>query len=419
MAFLVQRSDVGEFRRRYRWMVVVVIGCFLVLTGRLFQLEILEGEVHRGQARRNIVRQITLATSRGVIRDAHGRVLAANRPSYNVYVVPERIDMQTTWPKAASLMGLDEEERQTTEARILKAREGPRKGQQTILRMDVSRDVAAALKTHELGEGMPGIDVAPVPVRYYPYGELGAHLIGYMREVDPDALARLEELGYRAGDRIGAIGVERRWESYLNGQRGWQKTLRGRNRGQANRDDLQSQYLEPPYRLDPVPGRDVSLTIDIELVRSIHRAMRGQLAAAVVVVDVRTGRLLAAYSKPGFDPNVVSGGSGKKAVSDAFRRLFGDPLKPILDKTMSAAYPPGSTYKPFTALAGLGDRLIDPQLQVRCRGGYHYGRRFFRCTGVHNHVNLYEAIVKSCNTYFYALGETMQNSPGRAGIDRL
>jgi penicillin-binding protein 2 len=419
MAFLVQRSDVGEFRRRYRWMVLAVVATFLVLTGRLFQLQVLEGELHRSQARRNIVRQATLATSRGVIRDASGRVLAANRPSYNVYVVPEKIDMQTTWPKLATMMGLDDEEKKDLEQRILKAREGVRKSQQTILRMDVSRDVVAALKTRELGEGLPGIEVTPVPVRYYPYGELSAHLLGYMREVDPDTLARIEDMGYRAGDRVGAIGVERRWESYLRGQRGWQKLVVGRNRRQTDRDNLETKYLDAPYRLDPVPGRDVSLTIDVELVKSIERAMRGQIAGAVVVVDVRTGRLLAAFSKPEFDLNVVSGGSGQKAVKEAFRRLFVDPLKPTLDKTMSAAYPPGSTYKPFSALAGLSDRLIDSQIQVNCRGGYTYGKRFFRCTGVHAHVNLHQAIVRSCNSYFYALGEAMQNAPGRSGIDRL
>jgi penicillin-binding protein 2 len=419
MAFLVQRSDVGEFRRRYRWMVLAVIGVFLVLTGRLFQLQLLEGDLHRAQARRNIVRQATLATSRGVIRDATGHVLAANRPSYNVYVVPEKVDIQTTWSKVVGMMGLDEEEQKELEERILKARDGARKSQQILLKMDVSRDVVAFLKTHELGKGLPGVEVAPVPVRYYPYGELTAHLLGYMREVDPETLARIEELGYRSGDRVGAIGVERRWESYLRGQRGWQKLVVDRHRRSSESEELVSKYLDPPYRLDPVPGRDISLTIEVELVKSIERAMRGQLAGAVVVIDVRTGRLLAAYSKPAFDPNVVSGGSGQKAVKEAFRRLFADPLRPTLDKTISAAYPPGSTYKPFTALAGLADRLLDPQLQVQCRGGYRYGKRFFRCTGVHGHVDLHEAIVKSCNTYFYALGEAMQNAPGRSGIDRL
>jgi penicillin-binding protein 2 len=229
--------------------------------------------------------------------------------------------------------------------------------------------------------------------------------------VGAEDLVRLEERGYRAGDRLGAGGVERRWESYLRGQRGFKKIVRGLSR----RDDVQeveARYLEEPRRVEPIPGRDISLTLDIDLVASIDKAMRGQLAGAVVVVDVRTGRLLAAVSKPSFDANVVSGGSGVKAVAETFRRLNADPLKPSLDKTISAAYPPGSTYKPFSALAALADRLLDQDTEVDCRGGYEYGKRFFRCTGVHRKVRLHSAIVQSCNTYFYELG-------ARVSIDKL
>ncbi|MCA9593689.1 MAG: penicillin-binding protein 2 [Myxococcales bacterium] len=417
MTILVQRSDVGEFRRRYRWMVLFALVVMLVLIGRLVQLQVVEAELHKSQARRNIVGEITLATTRGVIRDAYGKVLAANRPSYNVYVVPELIDLEKTWPRVAQLMELTDDEKKDFLDRIVHIRKssGSRKSQQTLLKVDVDRDVVARLETYE--RDLKGVEVAPVPVRYYPYGELGAHMIGYMREIDPDTLARLEGRGYRAGDRLGAIGVERRWESYLKGQRGWRKVLRGLNRRQS-REDLEPEYLEEPRRLEPVPGRDVSLTVDIELEKSMERAMRGQLAGAVVAVDVRTGRVLAALSKPSFDPNVISGGSGKQAVRDAFRRLYTDPLKPTLDKTISAAYPPGSTYKPFSALAALAEGLINPRMQVDCRGGYEYGKRYFRCTGVHRHVNLHEAIVRSCNTYFYTVGEKVQiDGLAKMGMD--
>lgn len=416
MSFLVQRSDVGEFRRRYRWMVLAVLVTFGTFIGRLVQLQIIEGDVHRAQARRNIVGEIPLATTRGVIRDAFGKVLAANRPSYNVYVVPSVLDMDKTWPQIVQLMNLDETEAGDLKKMILEIRDkpGPKREQQTPLKVDVDRDVVAALKTHEAD--LRGLEVVPAPVRYYPFGELGAQMIGYMREVDSETLSRLENRGYKAGDRLGAVGVERRWESYLRGQRGWRKTIRGlRNK---NREALEPKYLEAPLHLDPVPGRDVSLTIDIEIQKAIERAMRGQLAGAIVVVDVRTGRLLGATSKPSFDPNVVSGGTGQQAVREAFSRLFEDPLKPTLDKTISAAYPPGSTYKPFSALAGLAERLIDPKVEVNCHGGYEYGRRFFRCTDAHGHVNLHEAIVQSCNTYFYTLGDHIQlDSLAKIGID--
>lgn len=421
MNFLVQRSDVGEFRRRYRWLVLVVITLFGVLIGRLAQLQLIDGDVHRAQARRNIVRERYLATTRGVIRDAHGRVLAQNRPSYTVYITPARIDLEKTWPKLVRLVGLDEAERRKIEQRIRKEKaealahasgkdRGRRTEQQIVLKNDVDRDAVAWLETHN----PVGVDVSPTPVRYYPYGELGAHLLGYMREVDQEILSRLERRGYRAGDRIGAIGIERRWESYLRGQRGMRKMLYGLrgNMSRESLEELEARYLEEPRRIEPIPGRDISLTIDVELLAAAERAMRGHLAGAVVVVDVRTGRILAALSKPSFDPNVVSGGSGKSAAVDAFRRLYADPLKPSLDKTISAAYPPGSTYKPFSALAGLADGLIDPDLEVDCRGGYEYGRRYHRCTGVHRRVNLHEALVQSCNTYFYDLG-------ARISIDRL
>jgi penicillin-binding protein 2 len=409
MNILVQRSDVGEFRRRYRWMVVVILATFGILVGRLVQLQVIDGDLHRAQARKNIVGDISLATTRGVIRDAHGKVLAANRPSYNVYAVPDQIDMEKIWPRVVSMMALSDTEVEELKKKIKDAKGGPRGSQQTLLKVDVERDVVAALKTHE--DDLKGVEVVPVPVRYYPYGELGAHLVGYMREIDPDTLSRVEGRGYRSGDQLGAVGVEGRWESYLRGQRGWRKVLRGLNR-KTGREDLEPKYLEEPRRLEPVPGRDVSLSIDIELEKAIEKAMRGQLAGAVVVVDVRTGRLLAALSKPSFDPNVVSGGTGKSAVRDAFRQLYTDPLKPTLDKVVSAAYPPGSTYKPFTALAALADGILNPRMRVDCRGGYEYGRRYFRCTGIHRSVDLHEAMVASCNTYFYQIGE-------RINIDRL
>lgn len=403
MNFWVQRAEVGEFRRRYRWLVLVVLATFLIFIGRLVQLQVVEGRLHRAEALRNIVGERRLATTRGVIRDAHGKVLAANRPSYNVHVVPQYIDLDKTWPQVVKLMRLEPDEAAELKQKILDARaKGEKRAkQQTQLKGDVDRDVVAALETHA-GE-LRGIDVVPVPVRYYPYGSLAAHMLGYMREVDADTLARLQDSDYRAGDRLGAVGVERRWESYLRGQRGWRKFIRGRA-VRERMEELEERYLEEPRRQEPIPGRDVSLTVDIELERSIERAMRGQLAGAVVVVDVRTGRILAALSKPSFDPNVISGGNGKEAVRQAFRRYLNDPLKPTLDKTISAAYPPGSTYKPFSALAGLEQRIINPRSEVDCRGGYEYGKRYFRCTGVHRHVNLHEAMVQSCNSYFYELG---------------
>lgn len=373
---------------------------------RLFVLQVLDGELHDSEARRNIIGESRLATTRGVIRDSQQKVIAGNRPAYNVHVVPSKLDMVETWPRVVELMGLDETEEEELRTKIegIIKKGGNRVSQQTLLQVDVDRDVVAALKTHD--RELPGVRVMPAPVRSYPHGALAAHMIGYMREVDAETLAEHPEAGYRAGDRLGAVGVERRWESYLRGQRGYRRFIRKKARRERV-EELEKRYLGEGSLEEPSPGRDISLTLDIELVRSAEKAMRGHLAGALVVVDVRTGRILAALSKPGFDPDVVSGGKGKDAIRDAFRRYYSDPLKPTLDRTISAAYPPGSTYKPFSALSGLESGLTTPFVQTDCRGGLEYGKRYFRCTGVHKRVNLHEALVQSCNTYFYELATRM------------
>jgi penicillin-binding protein 2 len=411
MSYLVQRSDISEFRRRYKWMVLFVGVAFLALLARLFQLQIVDGEDNRAEARHNIIYEIRLATTRGVIRDAQGKILAASRPSYNVYVVPGRLDMKETWNTLADYLRLGAEERARLEKKLtdIRADNGPRRLQQVLIREDVSRDVVATLETHTAE--MRGVDVVSVPVRYYPQGELGAHVLGYMAQIDAETLARLKALSYSEGDTLGAAGVERGWESYLRGTRGWEKVVVD-SRGIRRSGPETKEFVDDPRRLDPVPGRDLRLTVDSELEQAIEKAMRGQIAGSAVVVDVRTGRLLGLFSKPAYDPNQLSGGAGVDVIRNTFRRVNADPLQPMLDKTMSGAYPPGSTFKPFSALAALEDRIIDPRAKTRCNGYYSFGRRIFKCKHVHGLVALHEAIVQSCNVYFYHLAEA-------AGMDRI
>jgi penicillin-binding protein 2 len=419
MSLVVQRSDVSEFRRRFRWIGLGMVLLFLGLIARLFQLQIIEGAENAAIARENIVRRITLATTRGIVRDRAGKVLGASRPSYNLYVVPEKIepacdakkDTPSTkkidpnvWPRLVHYLGLGDEERLRMEG-ILKnlcESDSKRKTQQILLKEDISRDAVATLKTHEAE--LPAVEVVPVPVRYYPNEEVGAHVLGYMAEVDAEKLGQLRGAGYVEGDRIGATGIERAWESYLHGTRGWEKVFvdaKGRRRQRVD------GVIEEPRRVDPIPGRDLRLTIDAELQKAIGDAMRGELAGGVALVDVRTGRILGLYSKPSYDPNALSGGSGKQVIRDAFRRLYSDPLKPALDKAIAGAYPPGSTFKPFTALAALEKGLINPRGATQCRGAITFGKRSFRCTHVHGPVALHKAIAQSCNVYFFWLASEL------------
>ncbi len=436
---LVPRSDVGEFRKRYKWMALFVFLAFGVVVTRLFYLQIVRGADYAAIAHENIIRRVTLATTRGVIRDANGKILASSRASYNVEIVPGRVMPSArpiryrngqavvrdadSFPKVADVLRLNPDERARFEARIRDAcrtddDKSPCWMQRILVREDVPRDVVAELKQHK--DELHGAEVIANAVRFYPYKHLGAHMLGYIAEIDAEALAKvrpsgyddmpteerqkLNPLGYEPGDRIGATGLEHAWESYLRGQRGWEKRVvdaRGIYRSGPNAERL----LDAPTRQDPLPGRDLRLSIDIELEQAIEKAMRPHLSGAVVVVEVRTGRLLALYSKPDFDPNDLSGGAGKGRVREAFNRLYPDPLRPMLDKSMSGAFQPGSTFKPFAAIAALENRSVKPEDTHRCDGYIAFGRQILHCSHTHGDVAMQAAIAQSCNIYFFSLAE--------------
>ncbi len=409
MSLLVQRPDVGEFRKRFRWLTLFALLVFLTVAGRMLQLQLVLGDDYSAIAREGIVRKVSLATTRGIIRDKNGDTLAASRNSFDMFVEPKRITavdasgaarMEAVWGRLVQLVGMSDEERQRHEQKLLAIRQkgGAQVDQQVVLMEDVSRNTVATLKTH--AHELPGIHVVDVSVRYYPHGNIGAHVLGYMREVDEDMLVELRKQGYAEGDRIGASGLERAWESYLRGTRGWEKVIVD---ARGVRRPVREDIIDEPKKVEPIPGRDLRLTIDVRLQEAMVKALRGELAGGAALIDVRSGRILGLVSKPNYDPNQLSGGFGKQTVRDAFRRLFNDPLKPAIDKTVSGAYPPGSTVKPFTALAALEHGLIDQRLSSVCRGFLTFGKRIFRCTQSHGPTDLHKAIAQSCNVYFYRL----------------
>lgn len=440
---LTSRSDVGEFRKRYKYLALFVSVCFVAVVVRLFQLQIVGGDEYAKIAHENIIRKITVPTTRGVIRDAQGKILASSRPSFNVYVVPGRAAPSArppkngetissdldTWPKIVEVLRLNPEEKATFDASIRTAcatdDDKSPCWHPILVREDVSRDVVAEIKQHQ--QELAGADVVEVPVRFYPYKNIASHTVGYVAEIDAETLgkfrpegwesmtaderAKINPLGYEPGDILGATGVEHAWESSLRGQRGWQKRVvdaRGRYRTGPDAERI----LDQPVRQEPLPGRDLRLTLDVELEQAVARAMRNQREGAVVVVDVRTGRILSMFSKPDFDPNDLAGGGGRARQRDAFHKLYADPLRPILDKAMSGAFQPGSTFKPFSALAALEGDLVDPEETEKCDGYLAFGRRLFHCTHVHGKVNMREAIGESCNIYFFKLAMSV-------GMDRI
>ena len=267
----VQRSDVGEFRRRYRWMVLVVDRrCSSCSSGGSCSSSSSRATCTAPRRARNIVREGYLATTRGVIRDAHGRVLAANRPAYNVYVMPWRSTWRRRGRALARLARLDDAERASLEqtARASVARSTRRTGGASSRSCQGGHRSRRGRRTsRRTRTSSPGIEVAPSPVRYYPYGALGAHLLGYMREVEPRGarLARRARLprGRSHRARSASSGAGR---ATCAGSAGCARRVRGAGR-RLDMAELEAKYLEEPRRVEPIPGRDVSLTVDIELVR--------------------------------------------------------------------------------------------------------------------------------------------------------
>jgi len=403
MSLLSARREVGEFRKRYKWMALGVVVVFSVLIGRMVQLQVVEHDHYASIARENITKTLTLPATRGILRDRSGRIVVTNRPSYDVYLTPSRLE-EGDEARVADLMGLDAEGRADLTERLANVPQH-RRAHQIRFFTDVRRDQLAALETHELD--LPAIDVVVSPIRTYPFEHLGAHAIGYLNELTAEELDELRPAGYRLGDRIGRSGLERAWESFLRGRRGFRRVpvdARGRVMERVLIEDGR------PTLVDPVPGRDMSLTLDMDLMRIVERAFRGHPSGGAVVVDVRTGAVRALYSKPSYDLNEFTSGMSRDRYAE-----MRDPrsFRPLIDRTIYESYYPGSTFKPITAIAALGQGF-DPQTIYHCPGSYMLGRTQFRCnvrTG-HGDVDMRQAMVQSCNVYFYQLAQEV-------GLDRL
>ena len=403
MITLSQRREVGEFRKRYRWMALFVVLVFGGIIVRVAQVQLFQRDRWSGIAQQNITKTLELPATRGVIRDIAGRVVASNRPSYDVYATPRLLQPEDV-DRIASLMGLSRQERASLQARMDEL-PANRRTHQLELYSDIDREQLAALETH-LAE-LPALDIVTVPLRDYPYATLGAHLIGYLNEVNAQDLERSPDPStYRPGDRIGRSGLEKRYEPLLKGSRGFRRVVvdaRGKALEGTRPDSLEVEMMKKP-----VPGHDIQLTIDMGLMEAFDRAFRPHPSGAAVVVDIHTGAIRALYSKPVYDPNEMSSGLSTKRYAE----LTGDPFRPLIDKTMYETYFPGSTFKVITALAALEDAVVDPMQRVECMGSLKIGRQKFRCNKRHEWVDLYDSIVQSCNVYFWELAEEV-------GIERI
>jgi len=388
-----QDAELPEIRRRSRTFAIVVLLAFLVISGRLFYLQVIQGDVYFRITSDSIIRTDTLPAVRGQIRDRKGKVLATVRPAYSVWGTPGAVKPEV-FARLRSVLGMNGDQAMDVWEKIATAPANTRAPAPLLIAEDISREAMASIET---GADLPGIKIVSGPRRSYPMGTVAAHVLGFMNEISAEELRSKKDEGYRAGDLIGRTGIERQWDGYLRGHAGYHKVVVDR-RGLPKTDIR--DIIEGPDTKAAVPGNNVVLTIDAEVQKIAERALRPAPAAGAVVLDVTTGRILAMVSKPSFDPNEMSG----HLTPDAEQRLLSDRYKPLHDKTVGETYYPGSTFKAVSAIAALEDRLVTPEEKVKCHGSFELARHIFKCTKTHLTVNLYEAIMQSCNVYFYELG---------------
>jgi penicillin-binding protein 2 len=408
--FVSSRSEQSEFRRRYRWMRIFVVLTFLVFVGRLVQLQIVRGSELRDESIANVVRTVSIPAVRGRIFDDKGRLVATSMPSHTLVATPHYFDMGKAFARLVQLLGLEEADAEAIGQRVSERLVDPkdmRRFQQVTLLEHITTEQLAAIKAHE--DELPGVEIVDVPVRHYPYGPMASHLIGYMNEVSSEDVEKKSDVDdpYRAGDRIGRTGLERVFEGDLRGVRGWRKRLVDA-RGLPLSREASAGIMPESEAQEARAGNDITLTIDAALQKIVEQALGGNPSGAVVVMDVNSGRVLAEVSKPSYDPNMMTNG----LTRDQKTALEENPFRPGVDKVAYENYFPGSVFKPFTAMAALEENIITPEDVIHCSGFHEFGRRTFRCPHPHGDVNLRDAIVQSCNVFFYNLAEM-------TGMDRI
>ena len=377
-------------RIRFRLIILggVVILIFSLLASRLWYLQITEGQKYAEFSQGNRVRLVPEPALRGIIYDRNGAILAENRPAYQLQLIREDTpDLESTLGKVSQALNLSFAKMNDK----IKANHDLAQFKPIILVDDLEYEKAMYLETFQ--DDFPGITIVVQPRRFYPYNNLAAHLIGYVGIVQED-WKELPEEKRSSSQIVGHSGIELLENDNMIGLDG------GR---QAEVDHMGREIQVLGKSVASVPGQDITLNLDIRLQKVATEAMRGE-SGAVIVMNPKTGEILAMASFPDFDPNLFSGGIDQTNWS----RLLTNPEHPLENKAIQGLYAPGSIFKVVTAYAGLEQGVITPQTEHVCNGEFFIKGRStpFKCwkEGGHGKVNLVDAIKGSCNVYFYNTG---------------
>lgn len=369
----------------------LVIAAFLLLIMRLWQLQILQGSEYRKLSEANRLRFVNIPAPRGIIFDRNHTPLVKNSAYFFASVIPGEFD-QTKTDILAGMLELRGEEIQ---ARMNVAGTSP--FVPVRLKQGLSFEEIAYIEARK--SDFPGLMIEAEVSREYPYGDLGSHLIGYLGKLSPSQSKDPAFKDVPPDMFIGQWGIEKLFDESLRG-------VPGKRVIEVNALGRQLRILrETP----PAKGNDITISIDLNLQRAAEEAF-GERAGALVAMKPDTGEILGLISKPSFDPNLFMRGMSH----EQWTAITSNRKNPMLNRALQSQYPPGSTFKIVTALAGLEAGVIDPNTKVDCRGGIYLGNRRFGCWRKEGHgvVSLHRAIVESCDVYFYEVGR-------RLGIDRI
>ncbi len=384
------------FNQRLIIAAVLMAGLTLILVARMVYLQIINLSHFALLSENNRVSILPIPPTRGLIYDRNGILLAQNLPSFTLELVTEHMhDVNETIRQIGKLITLSEEDIK----RFNKNRSHKRRFEGIPLRFRLNDSEVARIAVNQYR--MPGVNIRATLTRHYPLGALGAHAIGYVGRINVEDLRSLDESNYSGTNYIGKTGIERAYEDQLHGRVGMQKV----------ETNAQGKILRVLERTLPVPGKNLYLNLDVKL-QAVAEAGFGDHTGALVAIDPRNGAVLALVSVPTYNLNLfVNGISNRK-----YSQLRDSPDRPLFNRALRGQYPPGSTIKPFIALAGLELHAITPTDEIYCPGWFSLKNdpRRYRCWKKNGHgkTDLTRAIVESCDVYFYNLSLAL-------GIDNM
>lgn len=363
-----------------------VVLAFSILLSRFVYLQLIKGEWYRHLSANNCIRLHSIPAPRGLIYDRSGVLLVDNRPSFDLKIIPrDAAPVKDTLARLATMISVPEDELQER----FDANRKPARFKPVLVKRNISRDQLAVVKAH--GFDLPGVVIDVEPRRNYIHEKCAAHVLGYLGEINEQELQKGTYPDVRSGDAIGRDGVEKEFERLLHGKRG----------GRQVEVDAKGRLVRILNTVDPEPGKNIFLTIDVALQRAAESLLTGQ-AGAVVAIDPNTGDVLCMASSPTYDQNDFIGGISHKK----WATLREDPGRPMSNKAIQGEYPPASTYKIVTAIAGLEEGVVTPHTSRFCSGRHRYGNRIYRCWKKwgHGDMDIFDSLEQSCDVFYYNVG---------------